>query len=136
MEEAMATILVKDVCEKHWDQWKGDCSGFLKAVASDLGITLTGQANAIIDAMGRDPWEQLGTDADQAVNHAGMAYLVVAGLKATPNGHVVVIVPGPAKPYPTGYWGRLHGVGRKNTTINWAWDHTDLPNVKYFAVKL
>ena len=66
----------------------------------------------------------------------GMAYLVVAGLKATPNGHVVVIVPGPAKPYPTGYWGRLHGVGRKNTTINWAWDHTDLPNVKYFAVRL
>ena len=94
----MATIPVKDVCEKHWDQWKGDCSGFLKAVASDLGITLTGQANAIIDAMGRDPWEQLGTDADQAVNHAGMTYLVVAGLKATPNGHVVVIVPGPAKP--------------------------------------
>jgi hypothetical protein len=129
----MATI--QDVCEQDWDAWKSDCSGFLKAVAGDVGVTLTGQADAIIDQMGLLPWLQFENDAEKAVLYAGMGYLAVAGLKASPNGHVVVIMPGSANPYPTGYWGKLNGVGRKNTTINWAWTHSDLANVQYFAIK-
>jgi hypothetical protein len=132
----MPAISVKDACEKEWEKWKADCSGFLKAVAGDLGIMLSGQANTIIDTMGTPPWVQLGKDATKAVSYLGMGYLVIAGLKATPNGHVVVIVSGPATPYPFGYWGRLGGVGRENASINWAWNHVDLPNVQYFAVKL
>ena len=132
----MATLTVKQACENEWEKWKSDCSGFVKAVAADVGVTLTGQANDIIDKMGKMPWLQLAHDANKAVTDAGMNYLVIAGLKAKPYGHVVVIVPGPAKPYPTGYWGRLGGTGRKNTTINWAWNQTDLPNVQYFAIKL
>ena len=108
----------------------------MKAVAGDLGVTLTGQANAIIDRMGQPRWLALGTDPVRAVQYAGQGYLVVAGLKAMPNGHLVVIMPGAAQPYPSGYWGRLHGVGRKNATINWAWNHADLLKVGYFAIKL
>jgi|GEM_PF-5099579 len=98
---------IKSLCENEWEHWKHDCSGFLKAVAGDLGITLTGQANAIIDVMGRAPWLQLNTDADKTVSYAKPGYFVVAGLKEARHGHVVIIVPGSSKPYPTGYRGAL-----------------------------
>lgn len=102
-------------------------------MANDLGITLSGQANAIVDTMNHSPWVQLHTDADQAIKYANLGYLVVAGLKAAPNGHVAVIVPSPSRPYPTGYWGRLGGIGQKNMAINWAWKHADLAHVQYYA---
>ncbi|MEC4592565.1 MULTISPECIES: hypothetical protein [Nitrospirillum] len=124
------------VCERNWEKWKADCSGFLKAVAADLGISLSGQANDIIDTMGHAPWIQLGNDSEKAVTYAGQSYLVVAGLKAPHHGHVVVIVPGAPKPYPSGYWGRFGGTGRKNTSISWSWKHSELPEVRYFAVQL
>lgn len=126
---------IKALCETHWPQWKHDCSGFLKAVAADLGITLSGDANAIVDAMGWAPWTQLGADADKAVAYAGMGYLVVAGLKAGHHGHVVIIMPGQSKPYPLAYWGRFGGTGRKNSPINYSWTHADLANVRYFAIR-
>jgi hypothetical protein len=132
----MAETRVKVLCEKHWERWKSDCSGFLKAVAADLGITLIGQANSLIDSMASVPWLPLESDAANAVRYAGPGYLVVGGLKATPNGHVVIVVPGSAIPYPTAYWGRLHAVGRKNATINWAWTHDDIAKVRYFARKV
>ncbi len=125
---------VKEACEARWETWKADCSGFLKAVAADVGIELTGQANAIIDTVGTAPWVQLESDADCAVSYAGMGYLVVAGLKANPNGHVCVIVSGASKPYPSAYWGRLNAVGKKNATINWAWTHADLAKIQYYAM--
>ncbi|MFM0222689.1 hypothetical protein [Paraburkholderia dipogonis] len=126
---------IKTLCENHWTQWKADCSGFLKAVAAELGITLTGDANSIIDTIGRAPWTQLDSDADKAVAYAALGYLVVAGLKATHHGHVVIIMPGPSKPYPLAYWGRYGGAGRKNTAINFSWTHADLANVQYYAIK-
>ena len=51
------------------------------------------------------------------------------------HGHVVVVVSGPLahKVYPTAYWGRLGGVGRKDTTVNYAWKSADLPNVVFAA---
>ncbi len=126
---------VKAICEKRWDANKGDCSGFLKAVASDFGIKLTGQANVIIDTMGKPPWTQLGSDTAKAAQYAKLGYLVVAGLKAIPHGHVAVIVPVTPNPYLTGYWGMLGGIGRKNTTLNWSWNKIDLPKVQYFAIR-
>lgn len=58
---------------------------------------------------------------------------VIGGLKATGNGHVVVVVSGPLahRKYPTAYWGSLGGVGKKNTTINWSWNKTDRDLVTY-----
>lgn len=122
---------VVDACEKYWEKYKGDCSGFVKAVALELGVTLTGPANDIVDQIGRAPWVSLKSGADAAVK-ASLG-LVVAGLKANPHGHVVIVVPGPIAhdKYPTAYWGQLGGVGKKKTTINWSWDQTDRDKVGY-----
>ena len=124
-----------NACEANWEDHKADCSGFVKAVASDLGVTLTGQANDIVDQIQIAPWVLLGKDGVAAKQKADAGLFVVAGLRDAPNGHVVVITPGPLDPnnskYPTGYWGRLHGVGRKATTINWAWDEDHRDNVIY-----
>ena len=70
------------------------------------------------------------------LRHANRGYLVVAGLKKPRNGHVVIIMPNSHKPYPTAYWGRLGGIGRKNQTINWSWNRSDLAQVQYFARQL
>ena len=45
----------------------------------------------------------------------------------------MVITPGPLahNKYPTGYWGRLGGVGAENQTINWSWNATDRDKVLY-----
>ena len=122
-------------CEAEWDAWKADCSGFVKAVAKQIGIQLTGQANQIIDYLDSAAnWENLETDASLATARACQGYLVVGGLKALPHGHVVVIVESASQKFPLAYWGRLGMVGRKNTSINWSWNRTDLPKVRYFAI--
>lgn len=124
---------IVQACESDWEAHKNDCSGFLKAVAHDIGIVLTGQANDIVDHIANSPWTSLDHDGVAAKTKAELGLFVVAGLKDTPNGHVVVITPGPLAhdKYPTGYWGKLHGVGQKNATINWAWNAEDRDKVVY-----
>lgn len=125
-------------CDKHWEGFKSDCSGFVKAVAKELGITLTGQANDIVGAMVGAPWTGLIDGAD-AASKASQGYFVIGGLKATSHGHVVVVVPGIVNrgKYPSAYWGSLGKVGRKNTTINWSWAKTERDKVgyAYYATK-
>ena len=125
-------------CEKYWGTWKADCSGFAKAVAQELGITLTGQANEMVDQIQRAPWKKLATGIE-ARDKADMGMFVVAGLKAAVNGHVAIVVPGPLAhgKYPTGYWGSLppphdpNRVGKKNTTLNYSWEKKDIDKVIY-----
>ena len=120
-------------CEKVWDDYKSDCSGFVRAVAVELKITaVTGNANDIVDSMASDPWKTL-KDGVEAKQKAEEGNFVVAGLKATPNGHVAVVVGGPLnrEKYPSGYWGKLGGQGKKNETLNWSWTLTDLAKVTY-----
>jgi len=114
------------VCERHFAAHSKDCSGFVKAVAADLGVTLTGLANAIVDTLktGADGWVVLVDGA--AAAEAARTHLVIAGLRRDEqedkrqHGHVVVVVLGALARnlYPTAYWGQLGGVGRKNKTIN------------------
>jgi hypothetical protein len=120
------------LCEAHWENHKKDCSGFLKAVASELGISLTGQANAIIDTIQKSPWIVLGSGAE-AQQKAVNGMLVVAGKKASGHGHVAIVVPGPLShgKYPTAYWGSLGGTPKKNTTLNWSWSKIDRDDVIY-----
>lgn len=126
-----------NMCEAEFNAHSNDCSGFLKAVAGDLGITLTGMADDIVNQIQRAPWTKLVDGAD-AKSKADQGFFVVGGLQDTPHGHVVVVVTGPAAQgkYPTGYWGRLGGSGKKNTTINWAWNKTDRDRVTYAYVLL
>ena len=133
-----------DECEIQFDQFKSDCSGFVKAVANALSINLTGQADDIVKAIQEDDWVQLGKDGVAAKNKADAGWFVIGGLLSIKNvppqdhGHVVVVVSGPLAQdkYPTAYWGKLGGVGEKNKTINWAWNVASRDNVIYSAKKL
>ena len=130
-----------NACETEFPNHTTDCSGFAKAVASDLGIVLTGMANDIVDQIGAAPWTAL-TDGIDAKSKADLGNFVVGGLKDNPHGHVVVVVQGPIdaahQKYPTAYWGSLKGAqfAAKDKTVNWAWDSTDRDNVIYAYVPI
>ena len=120
------------LCEKYWDENQKNCSGFVKEIASEIGISVTGQANNIVDQLNGSDWVKC-KDGIEARQKAIEGNFVVCGLKATQHGHVVVVVSGPLAhgKYPTAYWGSLGGVGKKNTTINWSWNKMDRDLVTY-----
>ena len=134
---------VRDACEACFDANADDCSGFVSAVAIQLGIDLEGLADQIVDTIrhGND-WARL-PDALAAAQNAALGQFVVAGLKGSEqakpdlHGHVVV-VDGPLADgrYPNAYWGRLGGGGRKHRTINSAWKAEDRDRVSYAAHKI
>jgi hypothetical protein len=124
-----ANSRVIDACEKHWDAHNDDCSGFVKAVAQELGFILKGDANEIYTQMLRSPWKPLGGSGVEAERQSQMGF-VLAALRdrgrsdsgEDNHGHVVVVVPGSLAhgKYPHAYWGKLFGVGKKNETLNFA----------------
>ena len=132
---------VTAACEACFDAHKNDCSGFARAVADQLGVTLVGNADQIVATLSAGgTWTPLGDGAAAAASaHAGK--LVIAGLKGadqahpSAHGHVVVVVDGPLARgrYPTAYWGRLGGVGEEHKTINFAWTAEDRDRVSYAA---
>jgi hypothetical protein len=123
-----------NACEAEYQAHITDCSGFVKAVAKNLGIILYGLANDIVDQIGSAPWVTV-TDGIQAKEKADLGYLVIGGLKDNPHGHVVVVVKGPLahSKYPTAYWGSLRGSSSagKDKTVNWAWNKNDRDKVIY-----
>lgn len=125
-------------CEKHWSRFKSDCSGFVKAVASDFGIQLSGDANLIVKSISTS-WV-LATDGAAAARQAAAGNLVIAGLAETDgtHGHVAIVVQGSVLrgKYPTGYWGRLGGQGAKKKTLNYAWGPEERDSVEYYYKKI
>jgi hypothetical protein len=130
---------VRDACEACFDAHKTDCSGFARAVANQVGVNLQGLADEIVETIRADQsWTAL-PNGIVAAQSAQDGKLVLAGLKgseqANPDlhGHVVVVVDGPLahNVYPSGYWGKLGGIGEKNKTINWAWTEEDRDRVSY-----
>ena len=130
---------VKEACEACFDAHAGDCSGFARAVAGQVGVPLQGLADQIIDTIrGANGWRPL-RDGIAAAQSATAGKLVIGGLKGSeqanpdPHGHVVVVVTGPLahNAYPSAYWGRLGGNGAKDKTINWAWTAEDRDRVSY-----
>ena len=139
---------VRDACEANFAAHSDDCSGFARAVGAQLGVTLNGLANDIVDTIrGGAPWTPLA-DGVAAAAAAAAGQLVVGGLRGNeqanpdPHGHVVVVVatlPGQALAhgkYPYAYWGKLGGTGAEDQTINWAWNTQDRDNVTYAACNL
>jgi hypothetical protein len=131
-----------DACEAEWDAHQSDCSGFTKAVATRLGVTLTGMADDIVDEIQHAPWSPVA-DGPAAAQAAAQGRFVVAGLNGADqqvpdpaHGHVVVVVQGPLAHglYPTAYWGQLGGVGKKDMTLNWAWREGDRDKVVYGVI--
>jgi hypothetical protein len=118
---------------------RANCSGYLKQVAAQLGVPLPNvQANAIVDYLSSAPgWLQLGNNASRASQLSTQGYFVVAGLKASDNGHVAVVVPGWApQGFPMGYWGSMQGAAHAGAdkSLTLAWTRADLASVSYFAI--
>jgi hypothetical protein len=133
---------IKTICASVWganvENCKANCSGYLKQVASRLGVMLPDeQANGIVDFLsGAANWTHLGNDAKRASQFAGEGSFVVAGLKEAGHGHVVIVVPGWApQGFPLGYWGSLRGVAfaGADQSLTLAWTRPDLALVSYFA---
>ncbi|WP_158930589.1 hypothetical protein [Acidisphaera sp. S103] len=128
-------------CMREFRAHSGDCSGFVKAVGADVGVTIEGTANDIVDTLraGGD-WVELA-DGPAARASARAGKLVLAGLRGdeqavrNAHGHVVVVVDGPLDRnlYPSAYWGQLGGTGAECKTINWAWTAQDRDRVTYGA---
>jgi hypothetical protein len=133
---------IKAACEGEWPANKSDCSGFVKDVAAELGITLTGDADDIVDEIQKAGWRHLGSGSE-AKAAADNGEFVIAGLKSSDHdpqrdhGHVAVVVNGPLDPvhgkYPTAYWGLLGSIGEKAKNLNWAWRKSDRDRVFYAA---
>jgi hypothetical protein len=141
-----AVDAVKAACAANYDAWKGDCSGFAKAVAAALGVQLAGMANDIVNTLRAADgiWTPLANGPAAAAAAAG-GLLVLAGLRgdelAAPqvHGHVVVVVKGAPLNrdlYPFAYWGSLGAQPGYDQTINWAWTLDDLPKVSYASTPI
>lgn len=138
-----STQNIINICEAKFNANAGNCSGFVKAVSSALSVVLEGQADEIVTQIQAGDWQQL-TDGVEAKAKADDGWLVVGGLQRSENvpvqshGHVVIVVSGPLAHglYPSGYWGKLGGVGKKNTTINWAWNTDSRDKVIYAGVQV
>jgi hypothetical protein len=147
--EEMTPQQIIDACEAVWDANKSNCSGFVKAVATSLGVTTFGvgdNADAIVNKLpAATGWAAL-TDLATVEANAAAGWFIVAGLQSTGfnpprnNGHVVVVVQGddPNHPgFPMAYWGTLGAIGRKNFSIRYAFiPGVDLGNVQYFGTEL
>lgn len=125
-------------CESVWGANKSDCSGFAKAVCGQFQVTMSGQADNIVDQIQGTDWTRL-SDGVAAKRAADQGQLVVCGIKGAslsppePNGHVAVVVSGELAhgKYPTAYWGKLHSVGRKKETLNYAFKQADRDKIIY-----
>jgi len=140
-----AVDAVKAACAANYQQYKGDCSGFAKAVAAALGVPLQGMADDIVNTLrAGGPWTPLA-DGPAAAAAAAAGLLVLAGLRGDElkvpqqHGHVVVVVTGAPLNrglYPFAYWGSLGAQPGFDQTINWAWTLDDLPNVSYASTPI
>lgn len=140
--KALAGHKVIKACEACYDDNDDNCSGFVRAVLKTMGCNHALQAiggsrlaNDIVDAFDKPPWKLIPTGGDAAKIAALENVVVIGGLKDTPNGHVVVVVPGALNrgKYPTAYWGSLNRPDKaaKYMTINWAWDPEERDDVLY-----
>lgn len=144
---------------------QANCSGSVRQVANQLGITLEGQqandqVNWLEKQVSLGKWQKV--NKDNAATLAAKGQFVVVGLKKTSNGHIAVVVKGTTdKGYPTVAGGSLGTVktqkrklanGRevigglnaddKDTaysegglTVNYAWNREDRDQVQYYTPK-
>ncbi|AJP59672.2 hypothetical protein UC34_12240 [Pandoraea vervacti] len=132
-----------------WAANKSDCNAFVRAVASQCGVTLTGDANNIILQIQKGGWEKLDGGV-AASNAAAAGKLVIGGVSSKDlgdgHGHVVIVVPVPPNgklaydKYPYAYWGSLNEAirdnGGKGVTLNYSFDSVARDKVIYAAYKL
>ena len=125
-------------CKKHYDTYSDDCSGFVRAVAKELGYSLSGNADALMAQLAKD-WTKI--DRAKAVELAKAGTLVIAGLKSSQhnpprnNGHVVIVVEGVLynNKYPPVWGGSIGAAQSRGTkTVGEVWRSTDRDAVQYY----
>jgi hypothetical protein len=105
------------LCETLWEKsdYKQNCSAFVKAVAAELQIPLSGQANDIYEHIQKAPWTYCGEGGHGSVVAgitASEGKFVVGASQDLPNGHVAIMVDYSNKSSRAkAYWGRLPGPG-------------------------
>ncbi len=126
-------------CKKHFDLHSDDCSGFVRAVAKELGYPLYGNANALVDHL-EGNWKKV--DLATAVKLAQDGTLIIGALKSSEhspprnNGHVVIVVDGALYngKYPPVWGGSIAAAQSKGTkTVGEVWRKTDRDAVRYYA---
>ena len=139
---------VTAVCKAQWPAHKMDCNDFAKAVAGEFGVTLTGNADSILDQISGSGWTSLGTDGVAASAAAAQGKLVVGGVKSADlgdaHGHVVIVV-APTGPlghdkYPYAYWGSLNAAIRNDgglgKTVNFSFNSVARDKVFYASMDI
>ena len=101
------------LCETLWGEgdYKQNCSGFVKAVAAELQIQLSGRANEIYEQIQKAPWTSWGEGNHGAVvagTTVSEGKFVVWASQDFPSGHVAIVVDYSNKSRRAkAYWGRL-----------------------------
>ena len=78
---------IQDACEACFAAHANDCSGFARAVASQLGVTLSGLANEMVDTIGNDRAWMVLDDGIAAAQSAAAGKLVIGGLRGDEQAH-------------------------------------------------
>lgn len=121
---------------------KNNCSGFVKSVATKLGVPIPATANAdgITDFVSRN-WKEVESGQEAALK-AEMGMFVLAVLKgadhspARTSGHVAVVVRGKLykNKYPVVWGGSTGGAqSQGDKTVGEVWNRADRDNVAYYA---
>jgi hypothetical protein len=94
----MAITPLDSACQLAHVKAQGNCSGAVRIIAHEMGVELPDyDANHLIDYFNDSAQGWVAISAQDAQDAADSDRLVVAGKKATPNGHVVVVMPGRMK---------------------------------------
>jgi hypothetical protein len=142
-EAAARRSRVIAACTKHWPDNQGDCSAFVRAVAQDLGFTLTGNANAIYTQIATAPWVRIGIGTQPSAVagiSAGEGKFVVAAEQSQGNGHVAIVVdyrnafdsyPQVDRDKAVAFWGKLNSTGKEYERVTLSWTAADLQRVLF-----
>ncbi len=119
----MATTPLNAACDLAHLKAQGNCSGAVKIIAKEMGVTLPDyDANHLIDFFNDPKNGWVSVSEQDAQDAADSDRLVVAGKKATQNGHVVVVMPGRMKSS-----GGYNYTDKKTGKIMTAADHGRFP---------
>jgi len=145
---------VEASCKKHIDKHKKNCSGFIRAVASDLLILIPGisqNADGQVEFMrliNTPDFQHLGDGQAgeiRAVNWASDGHFVICGMRSPElqthrpgrtinHGHVAVVVDGLGKTgWPLAYWGSLGGSPGIRESLSKSFRLSDRSAISYFG---
>jgi hypothetical protein len=143
--------VIHAACVAAYEQEKANCSGFVRAVGAAIGVTLTGNADAIVTTIDSQ-WETIN-GGKAALDAARLGRFVLVGLHSTQHekkpqhGHVAIVigVDGPTARTWEGelyrgkfppVWGGSLGMSACSPgtlSVGHVWNRTDRENVLYRA---